>query len=434
MASEADLIFGRLAIKHGIIDEPELVEAIRVQGDLQEAGIAKSVSEILEERGVMSPEQVQKIVSMQKYTLVRDEDKRYGELAIRRGFCSVADIQEALAVQQNAIAKKAPTVPRLGNILRDRGKISPDQHEELKKEQVRLGKPASLLESTAPGAIPAVLSGKPGAARQLTCALCGNNEKPGTTKCSVCGTDFSGGHKAADVAAAEMMREDADSEASMFGNVAAEMGLINETQADECLAIQRNLKARGVSKRMGDIMVAKSYLTRAQVERVVSAQMTKRGEFVLDVAAPKKSAKPILAVSGDKALMAAVTAPRVPGRPAPGLPSRNAPEAVSPVGQFRAKNKTLIYAITGVGVVVGIVVIYMAYSFLSGRSGQSGTSDGGSAKESPEEYEKKAERALGKAQDLESAQTTSTNITAIIDEYDEVATDYPETPAGKKAI
>ncbi len=407
MPGEAELIFGKLAIQKGYLDETDLTEAIRVQQDLKEVGVAKTVGEILSERGKMTPDQVKTILEAQKHTQMREEDRRYGELAVRNGFCSVADVREALAVQQRAVAKKAPVIPPLGFILRERGKITEQQHEALKQAQARLGKPLNLLESTTPARL-AVLKA---ATAAPTCPICGEKAKKGAVICALCGSSLSAdAGRAADVTAAEMLRASVEVESSTFGSIAIKMGFVSEAQLEECLVLQESLKAKGIPKRLGDILVAKSYISPAQLKRIIGVQSDKRGALQLDAAAPVRSHR-------------AAVAPQ-------------AAQQAAPVGaRFKAfaRGKMFGYAATAAGLVFLVALGYFIFASISKRS-SSTDKDASGKGEDFSELCRKADLALKNAERTELAQAGSGDFQQILAAYGDVVSAYPDTPAAKKAF
>jgi len=64
-------------------------------------------------------------------------DRHYGRLALKNGFITQEDLDEALAIQQITFREKMEWI-RLGKILSDRGLISPQENEALIRAQIRL--------------------------------------------------------------------------------------------------------------------------------------------------------------------------------------------------------------------------------------------------------------------------------------------------------
>ncbi len=61
----------------------------------------------------------------------------------------------------------------------------------------------------------------------------------------------------------------------MFGNIALEQNMIDEDQLIDALEEQEIYMERGVRVQMGQILLKKQYLTRAQLERILSNQSKK---------------------------------------------------------------------------------------------------------------------------------------------------------------
>ena len=60
--------------------------------------------------------------------------------------------------------------------------------------------------------------------------------------------------------------------ANFFGRVAVLNGLITQAQLDECLRVQERLKGMGLTKRLGEILVEKNYLSQEQLRDLLELQ------------------------------------------------------------------------------------------------------------------------------------------------------------------
>ncbi|MDQ7779283.1 MAG: hypothetical protein RDV41_06190 [Planctomycetota bacterium] len=464
MTGEAEMIFGKLAVQKGFLNETDLADAIRVQQERKTAGVTKTLGEILTELGKLTPDQVKTILDAQKRTQSREEDRTYGELAVLNGFCSVDNIRVALAIQQRAVVKKAPVIPPLGFILRERGMINEQQHQALKQAQVRLGKPLDLLQSTAPTLIAALKAASPAP----TCPICGEKAKEGATVCALCESPLSAdADKAADVAAAELLQAGTAVESTTFGDIAVKMGFVTAGQLEECLAIQKKLDAKGIPQRLGNILVAKSCLSPAQLNQVVRTQWDKRGIPMPNAAAPTAPtaaagvAVPQAAPPAAPAAVPQFVPPAVPQFVPPAVPQfvppavpkavpqavpeawhEDVPEAWSqngfpavPAGarsRSFAPGKIFGYAASAAGLLLLIVVGYFIHKGISSRSSSS-DKDASDKTEDFSEQCRKADLALKGAESVEQAQAGTGDFQQITAAYSDIERAYPKTPAANKA-
>src|SRR5437016_4347683 len=60
-----------------------------------------------------------------------------------------------------------------------------------------------------------------------------------------------------------------DHKSLMFGEIAVEQGVLTQAQVDECVAIQKQLRARNVGKTLGAIAHDRQYLTLVQINRIM---------------------------------------------------------------------------------------------------------------------------------------------------------------------
>jgi serine/threonine-protein kinase len=61
----------------------------------------------------------------------------------------------------------------------------------------------------------------------------------------------------------------ADHKSLMFGEIAVEQGVLTQAQVDECVAIQKQLRAQGVGKTLGAIAHDRQYLTLVQINKIM---------------------------------------------------------------------------------------------------------------------------------------------------------------------
>lgn len=61
-----DVLFGRLAVREGLITEDELNDCVRIQASLESSGQYKRLGEIMVEQELLTPHQVQEILQLQR--------------------------------------------------------------------------------------------------------------------------------------------------------------------------------------------------------------------------------------------------------------------------------------------------------------------------------------------------------------------------------
>lgn len=158
VAVDPALLFGTIALQTGRLTK----EALDVV--LDEQGKAPApLGEICRRRGLLSSNQIRRILQIQKEGAVAEAEMRLGALAVRNGFAREEDIGAALVHQTGASAK-------LGEILLEKGALSPQALNALLAAQTRLRKGAppdeelDLETKEVPVvAAPAAAPGDPGA-------------------------------------------------------------------------------------------------------------------------------------------------------------------------------------------------------------------------------------------------------------------------------
>jgi transcription elongation factor Elf1 len=132
----------------------------------------------------------------------------FGKIAVREGFCKQAQVDEGIRLQLQLQSPHQPA-PKIGEILLERGHITPEQHArvlEIQKQNLDLVDPL---------------------VRQ---------------------------HK----------------ESVLFGKVAVKQGLVTQEELNECLRIQAD---EGERRSLGEILIEKGYLTAVQVKDLLGRQL-----------------------------------------------------------------------------------------------------------------------------------------------------------------
>jgi protein-arginine kinase activator protein McsA len=134
----------------------------------------------------------------------------FGKIALNEGFCSQAQIDECTRLQLQLQSPHQPA-PRLGDLLVEKGYLTPDQHLkilEIQKQNLDLVDP--LIKKR--------------------------------------------------------------KEAVLFGKLAVKQGLVTPDEVHQCLRIQAE---PGEARSLGEILVAKGFLTAIQVKEVLNKQLKK---------------------------------------------------------------------------------------------------------------------------------------------------------------
>ena len=120
--AEGGELFGRIALKKGLLDEDRLAEAVRYQEEIRSLGLDRPLGEILIDEGVLDEEQVQLILRLQRINQRARQEKRFGKIALRNGLIGETDLEAAMA-----LAREDGFQRSLGDILVGRGVLNPSQ-------------------------------------------------------------------------------------------------------------------------------------------------------------------------------------------------------------------------------------------------------------------------------------------------------------------
>ena len=131
------LVMGKLAIKYKFVDEEQIQEALSIQKQEQLDGNKKYLGEILVAQGMISQNQLDFLLSIQKVIETRRMDRKFGMIAVKNKFATQEDIENAL-MEQNKSYEKTKTVKTIGNILVESNVMTRDQCDAILKKQQRL--------------------------------------------------------------------------------------------------------------------------------------------------------------------------------------------------------------------------------------------------------------------------------------------------------
>jgi len=133
---DAYLVMGKLAVKYKFVDEEQIQEALSIQKQEQLAGKKTLLGEILVAQGMMSQNQLDFLLSIQKVIETRKMDRKFGMIAVKNEFATQEDIEHAL-MEQNKSYEKTKTLKMIGDILVESNVMTRDQCDAILKKQQR---------------------------------------------------------------------------------------------------------------------------------------------------------------------------------------------------------------------------------------------------------------------------------------------------------
>ena len=145
---DAYLVIGKLAEKYKFVNEEQIQEALSIQKQEQLAGKKALLGEILVAQGMMSQNQLDFLLSIQKVIETRKMDRKFGMIAVKNEFAIKEDIEHALMEQQKSY-EKTKTVKMIGDILVESKVMTRDQCDAILKKQQRFEE-IDITESETP--------------------------------------------------------------------------------------------------------------------------------------------------------------------------------------------------------------------------------------------------------------------------------------------
>jgi len=130
------LVMGKLAVKYKFVDEEQIQEALSIQKQEQRDGNNTFLGEILVSQGMMSQNQLDFLLSIQKVIETRKMDRKFGMIAVKNDFATQEDIERAL-VEQDKNYELTKTVKMIGDILVESNVMTRDQCDAILKKQQR---------------------------------------------------------------------------------------------------------------------------------------------------------------------------------------------------------------------------------------------------------------------------------------------------------
>jgi hypothetical protein len=134
MGPQEDNLFGRIALKQGYITMAQLEHCVKLQ---QLSPCSRLLGALLVEHGYMSPEQLRKVMILQKQTMsvpAKDEVERqadvsFGYIAVQCGMLTSEQVYKGVH-EQVQLARKGLYF-RLGEVFITRGFMTPEEVERV---------------------------------------------------------------------------------------------------------------------------------------------------------------------------------------------------------------------------------------------------------------------------------------------------------------
>ncbi|HVR85405.1 MAG TPA: serine/threonine-protein kinase [Planctomycetota bacterium] len=124
-----DGLVGKLALQKGMISAGQLKDCLAEQAALQKSGQKRPLGVIMVGKGLMKDEDLLVLLEEQKrvlaersnFTQIRKDDFLFGQILLKQGVATSAEINDALRLQAEAAERGEMSVPRLGQILIEMG-------------------------------------------------------------------------------------------------------------------------------------------------------------------------------------------------------------------------------------------------------------------------------------------------------------------------
>ncbi|MBW1680614.1 MAG: DUF342 domain-containing protein [Deltaproteobacteria bacterium] len=132
---------GEMAEKFGYVTAEQVREALEQQRRMEQSGGERILlGQLLVQRGLITEEQLDLILLLQKMKQTRSDDRAFCELAVERGFATEEEVQEALGIQRKTFVE-SKTVALAGDILVEQAVLTREQRDTILRTQGRLEKP-----------------------------------------------------------------------------------------------------------------------------------------------------------------------------------------------------------------------------------------------------------------------------------------------------
>lgn len=146
--NENDLVLARIAVELGLVTQAQ-VEACLREATSDPPGAAPSswaLGDLLVRRGFLAEDGRAKVERVHAERIAgatraaaRKEDILFGRICVQKKYASPAEVNECLELQQRLAKERASgdpmTTPRIGELMIERGYLTPDQVKDVLREQ-----------------------------------------------------------------------------------------------------------------------------------------------------------------------------------------------------------------------------------------------------------------------------------------------------------
>ena len=129
--------FEELALSYALISQEQLNEAISIKKAEEQLGNVVSIEDIVLQKRMIQSEQVEMLKGISQFLEMRSLDKKFGKIAISKGFLGEKEVNLALSVQ-TVNFKKKKYCRLIGDILVESGVLNENQRDSILKEQKRI--------------------------------------------------------------------------------------------------------------------------------------------------------------------------------------------------------------------------------------------------------------------------------------------------------
>ncbi len=91
-----EILIGKIALKHKFLTKEQLNKSISILIKIRKKDEKKSFENILIENGFISEKKIRFLHNFKKFKKVRDLNKEFCKIAVKKGFVSVDDVNGAL--------------------------------------------------------------------------------------------------------------------------------------------------------------------------------------------------------------------------------------------------------------------------------------------------------------------------------------------------
>jgi len=133
-----DLVFGRVAVKRGLLTQAQVEMCVREQDRAAANGAPPPIGQVAVRLGLLDAAQAASVRGAQRYGALRIEDRLFGNLACRNAFVTREQVEDALLEQARCYRRGAARVPRVAELMIAGGLLTTQEAEAVLRAQARL--------------------------------------------------------------------------------------------------------------------------------------------------------------------------------------------------------------------------------------------------------------------------------------------------------